>query len=115
MCDDEIASEINAIPCSRSTVLKINVEIPANVNDEVLEKTVQTKQFAYQLNESTYIANEAELLAFIRVSDDVEVLERIFFCKFLKGNATGRAIFEVINNFISVNKNSIAIGVNLYV
>jgi hypothetical protein len=50
-----------------------------------------------------------ELVAFTGVSDDVEVLERIFFCKFLKGNATGRAIFEVINNFISVNKNSNAI------
>jgi hypothetical protein len=57
------------------------------------------------LNESTYIANEAEIVAFMRVSDDVEVLGRIFFCKFLKGNVTERAIFEVINNFISVNKN----------
>jgi hypothetical protein len=43
---------------------KINVEIPANVTDEVLEKTVQTKQFAYQLNENTYKTNEAELVAF---------------------------------------------------
>jgi hypothetical protein len=67
------------------------------------------------LNESTNIANEAELVAFMRVSDGVEVLERIFFCTFLKGNATGRAIFEVINNFISVSKNSNANGVNLYV
>jgi len=66
---------------------KINVEIPANVTDEVLEKVVQTKQFAYQLNENTYNGNEAGLVAFMRVSDDVEVLERIFFCKFLKGKA----------------------------
>jgi hypothetical protein len=51
----------------------------------------------------------------MRVSDDVEVLECIFFCKFRKGNATGRAIFGVINNFISVKKNSNASGVSLYV
>lgn len=74
---------------------------------------MQTKQFAYQLNECTYIANVAELVAFMQVSDDIEVLEHVFFCKFLKGSATGRAIFEVINNFISVNKNSNANGVNL--
>ena len=49
------------------------------MTDEVLEKIVQTKHFAYQLNESKYVANEAELVAFVRVSDDVEVSERIFF------------------------------------
>jgi len=53
MCDDKIASKINAIPCSPNTVQKINVEIPANATDEVLEKVVQTKQVAYQLNEGT--------------------------------------------------------------
>jgi hypothetical protein len=30
MCDDKTASQINAIPCSRHTGQKINVEIPAN-------------------------------------------------------------------------------------
>jgi len=115
MCDDKIASQINAIPCSRNTVQKVNVEIPADVTDEVLEKIVQTKQFACQLDESTYIANEAELVAFMGVSDHVEVLERNIFCKLLKCNASERAKFEVINNFISVNKNSNANGVNLYV
>jgi hypothetical protein len=43
MYDDKIASQINAIPCSRNTVQKINVEIPANVTDKVLEKVVQIK------------------------------------------------------------------------
>lgn len=78
VCDDKIASQINAVSCCRNTVQRRNVEIPANVTD-VLEKMVQTKHFAYQWNEITYIANEADLVAFMRVSDDVEVLERIFF------------------------------------
>jgi hypothetical protein len=72
--------------------------MPADVTDKVLEIIVQTKQIAYQLNESMYIANEVELVAFMRVSDEVEVLECILFCKSLNGNATGRAIFQVINN-----------------
>ena len=33
MCDDKIASKINAIPSSPNTVQKINVEIPANVTN----------------------------------------------------------------------------------
>jgi hypothetical protein len=43
MCDDKIASQINAISCSRSTVQKINIEIPADVTDEVLEKNSADK------------------------------------------------------------------------
>jgi hypothetical protein len=43
MCDDKIASQINASPCSRNTIQKINVEIPANVTVEVLEKNCADK------------------------------------------------------------------------
>jgi hypothetical protein len=77
-------------------VQKRIVEMPADVTDQVVEKIVQAQQFGYELNESTYISNEAELVAFVRVPDDVNILEHILFCKSLKGNATGGAIFEVI-------------------
>ena len=42
---------------------------------------------------------------FVRVPDDVEILECILFCKSLKGNASGRAAFEVVMIF-SFNKKS---------
>jgi hypothetical protein len=31
----------------------------------------------------------------------VEIVQHILFCKSLKGNATGRAVFEVINDFFN--------------
>jgi len=36
---------------------------------------------------------------FVQVPDDVEMVKCILFCKSLKGNAGGRAAFEVINDF----------------
>jgi hypothetical protein len=75
------------------------VEIAADVTDQVVEKIVLAKQFALQLDESTGISNETELVAFVRVPDKVEIVEHILFRKSIKGNATGRAVFEVINNF----------------
>jgi hypothetical protein len=39
----------------------------ADVADQVVEKLVLAKQFALQLDESTDISNEAELVAFVRV------------------------------------------------
>jgi hypothetical protein len=92
MLDDKI----KAIPCSDNTVQKRFVEMGADVTDQVVEKIVLPKQFALQLDESTDISNEAELMAFVRVPDIVqivEIVEHILFCKSLKGNATGRAVF----------------------
>jgi hypothetical protein len=71
------------------------------VTDQVVEKIVLAKQFALQLDESTGISNEAELVAFVRVPDKVDIVEHILFRKSIKGNATGRAVFEVINNFFN--------------
>jgi hypothetical protein len=69
-----------------------------------VEKTVLAKQFALQLDESLDISNDSELVAFVRVPDKVEIVEHILFCKSLKGNANGRAVFEVINDFFNEQK-----------
>jgi hypothetical protein len=42
-------------------------EIAADVTDQVVEKIVLAKQFAPELDESTDISNEDELVAFVRV------------------------------------------------
>jgi hypothetical protein len=41
------------------------------------------------------------LVVFARVPGKVEIVEHILFRKSLKGNATGRAVFEVINDFFN--------------
>jgi hypothetical protein len=93
MFDDRIVSRIKAIPCSDNTVQRRIVEKAADVIDQVVEKIVLAKQFALQLDKSMDISNEAELVVFVGVPDKVEIVEQILFCKSLKGNATGRAVF----------------------
>jgi hypothetical protein len=61
------------------------------------------------LEESLNISNEAQLVVFVRVPDDVEMLERILFCKSLKYYGTGRAVFYVINNLFGEQKNQMAV------
>jgi hypothetical protein len=77
--DDKTVSQIKAIPCSDNTVQRRIVEIAAYVTDLIVEKVVLTKQFALQLDESMDISNEAELVAFVRVPDKVEIVEHILF------------------------------------
>jgi hypothetical protein len=71
--DDKTVSQIKAIPCSDNTVQRRTVEIAAYVTDLIVEKVVLTKQFVLQLDESMDISNEAELVAFVRVPDKVEI------------------------------------------
>jgi hypothetical protein len=75
MFDDKIVSQIKAIPCSDITVQRRIVEMVADVTDQVMEKIVLVKQFALQLDESTDISNEDELVAFVRVPDKVQIVE----------------------------------------
>jgi hypothetical protein len=65
---------MKAIPFSDNDVLRRTVEMAADVTDQVVEKIVLAKQFALQLDESTDISNEAELVAFVRVPDKVKIV-----------------------------------------
>jgi hypothetical protein len=48
-----------------------------------------------------YISNGTELLVSVQVQNVVDFLKNILSCTSLKGNATGRAILEVINDISS--------------
>jgi hypothetical protein len=54
----------------------------AHVADQVVHKTVQSKQFALPLNESTDTSNEAQLVAFVLVP---EIAETYFILQILQG------------------------------
>jgi hypothetical protein len=41
---------------------------------------------------------------YVRVPDEVEIVKHILFSKSLKGNATGRAVYEVINDIFNQQK-----------
>ena len=89
-----------AILCFDITVQRRVIEMATDMTYEVVEKIVQAKWFVLQLDLSMDISNESQLVVFVQLWDDVEVLER----KSLKGNAGGRAIFEVINDFFIEEK-----------
>ncbi|XP_034052451.1 zinc finger BED domain-containing protein 5-like, partial [Gymnodraco acuticeps] len=46
--------------------------------------------FALQLDESTDVSGEAQLIAFVRYKDTLEMNEHILFCKKLTGRTTGQ-------------------------
>ena len=47
---------------------------------------------------------KAQLIAFVRYKDTLEINEHILFCKKVTGRTTGEDVFNVIDNFFSVYK-----------
>ena len=71
-------------------------ELAADVRALLVAKLPKADYFALQLDESTDVSNDAQLLAFLWFVDQNEMQEEFLFCKQLPG---GKKIFKVINNF----------------
>uniref|UniRef100_A0A8C6LL81 DUF4371 domain-containing protein n=1 Tax=Nothobranchius furzeri TaxID=105023 RepID=A0A8C6LL81_NOTFU len=68
--------------------------------DTILDKRAQvvgklSDSFSLQLDESTDVSGNAQLVAFVRYADADDIYEHILFCKSLEGKTTGEDIFIV--------------------
>ncbi len=60
--------------------------------------------FSLQLDESTDVSGNAQLIAFVRYIDTDDICEHVLFCKSLEGNTTGENIFNInVNSFFCKN------------
>ena len=60
-----------------------------------------SNSFAIQIDKSTGVSGQAQLVSFVRYIDVDEINEHILFCKKLEQHTIGEAIFNVINQFFS--------------
>ncbi|XP_056095124.1 zinc finger BED domain-containing protein 5-like [Rhinichthys klamathensis goyatoka] len=73
----------------------------SNVNDQLISRIKASRYFALQLDESTDIANLANLLAYVRYEYNGEIEEEFLFCKPLQTRTTAEALFDMLNGFIT--------------
>src|SRR4029434_7749262 len=74
-------------------------ELAADVSAQLVTKLQKADYFALQIDESTDVSNDAQLLAFVWFVDQNEMQEEFLFCKQLPGQRPSSEIFKVINNF----------------
>lgn len=95
---DKASNDIDRIPLSNDTVpwrIKLMAE---SVEDQLMTRLRQTRFSSLQLDESTDIGNEANLLSYVRYIYDGGVHDEFFFCQSLPTNTTGEAIFHSLND-----------------
>lgn len=95
------ADALKTVPLSNNTVCRRIDDMAVDIVDQVVEKLKLSGSFALQLDESTDVSGEAQLIAFVRYRDISEINEHILFCKKLTGSTTGKDVFHVIDTFFS--------------
>ena len=93
----EIKSKIEAIPMSRETAVRRIEAIAANLQENLLDTAKTFKCFSIALDESTDVLDTAQLLIFIRGTDEhFCITEELLSMESLKGTITGKDIFDSV-------------------
>ena len=96
-------NKLKTVPLSDTTIARRIDEMASDVRVQLIEKLRLADAFALQLDESTDVSKDAQLLAFVRFVDQNEMLEEFLFCKRLPERTTSAEIFKVIDAFFREN------------
>ncbi|XP_003741049.1 zinc finger BED domain-containing protein 5-like [Galendromus occidentalis] len=89
------------IPLSDNTVNRRIRDISSWLEEKVCSEIKLSPSWALQLDESTDVSGSAILLVLVRYVSESRVHEELLICKPLLSNATGEAIFELVEHFAS--------------
>ncbi|XP_060796340.1 zinc finger BED domain-containing protein 5-like [Neoarius graeffei] len=74
-----------------------------DIREQLIQFIKNSPYYALQLDESTDIAGQAQLLTYVRYVRDKLIEEDVLFCRPLQSHTTGEAIFNVLDSFIREN------------
>jgi hypothetical protein len=91
MIGKKAESEIDEVPVSDKTISR-RVDDMSNDIEDVLSEILKNTHFALQVDESTYITNKTQLLAFVQFENEGEIMEICCCCKELPETTKGQDI-----------------------
>ena len=97
---NEAALKISKIPLSDDTVRRRILEMSSDIEKNVSGNKLQSSDFALQVDESTDITNQAQLIAFVRFINENEIANQFLFCKELSVTTKGEDVFNILNDYL---------------
>ncbi|XP_076049459.1 zinc finger BED domain-containing protein 5-like [Oratosquilla oratoria] len=99
MCGDDAAKKIETVALSNNTVRSRIVDMSLNIKDEVVKRMKAAGKYSYQLDDSTDVGNNAQLMVFVRYEGSVDLEVEFLFCSPMGTTTTGTGIFATIDKF----------------
>ena len=99
MCGDAVANKLEMVPLSNDTMKRRIKELLRNVLQQKIAAIRHSERFSLQLDETTDIGSDAQLIVFVRYFDSNDFVEQFLFCRPLAKNITGEEIFKKVDFF----------------
>ena len=99
MCGDAVANKLEMVPLSNDTMKRRIKELSRNVLQQTITAIRHCERFSLQLDETTDIGSDAQLMVFVQYFDTNDFVEQFLFCHPLAKNTTGEEIFKKVNFF----------------
>ena len=99
MCGDAVANKLEMIPLSNDTMKRRIKELSRNVLQQTITAIRHCERFSLQLDETTDIGSDAQLMVFVRYFDTNNFVEQFLFFRPLAENTTGEEIFKKVDFF----------------
>ena len=97
---EEAAAKLESVSVSNNTVKNRIEEMSVDISDQVISEVKDSKYgFFIQLDESTDVTNNAQLLVYVRYTQDNAVKTELLMSKKLSGTAKRKDAFEALDNF----------------
>ena len=102
---EEAATKLESVSLSNNTVKNRIEEMSVDIADQVISGVKDSKYgFSIQLDELTDVTNNAQLLEYVRYTQDNSVKTELLMSKELSGTTKGKDIFEALDNFFKLNQ-----------
>lgn len=96
----ESASKLKSIPLSDNTIARRIADMSDDIKTQLIDRLKQGC-FAIQLDESTDIASQSQLLVYVRYCWEGEMIEDFLFCYAMPSRTTGEEVFKALDKFFS--------------
>uniref|UniRef100_K7GA61 DUF4371 domain-containing protein n=1 Tax=Pelodiscus sinensis TaxID=13735 RepID=K7GA61_PELSI len=93
-------NQLGSLSLSNNTVKRRIEEMVKNIEEMLIHQLQNSQFFALQLDESTDIADSANVMCFVRYDYESSIQKDLLFCKPLPTKTTAAEIFKLINEFI---------------
>lgn len=103
MIGEREAKRLDMIPVSNNTVSRRIDTMSEHILTTLVTRIKESEFYSLQVDESTDVANLANLLVYIHYLFEATVHEDFLFCKPLATRTTGKEIFDLIDAFMRSN------------